>query len=389
MDRYGLIFWIFCSFFVQVAAQTDSAAVSPWRLRGYVKNLQLWNFSSDRNSLLSGGFFHHRLQLRYAPEGAWSGQVDVRNRLFYGDWVRAQPYLPDQLDTDNGLLDLSFVPVKRPALVGSVLIDRLYGQFQCGRWQVRLGRQRINWGMALTWNPNDWFNAYNFLDFDYEERPGSDALRVQYQTGGFGELDLALSSSGSGAERQIGALRYGTHTGRFDWQLLVGVYRRYLALGAGWAGDVGKFGFKGEASLFRPLWSDSLKTIFSTTLSLDYMTSKQLFLSAGLLINTNGQGGATDLARLSQTNLSPTNLMPGKISGLASVNYPFTPLLTGSLTTVYAPNGHLLICIPALGWSVAQNFDLDLTGQLFWLEESGGSVGNAGNGLFLRGRWSY
>jgi hypothetical protein len=389
MVRYIVFFCVFFVFFAQLAAQADSTAVSPWHLRGYVKNLQLWNFSSDRNSLLSGGFFHHRLQVRYAPGSAWSWQADIRNRLFYGEWVRAQPYLPDQLDADNGLLDLSFVPVSRPALVGSVLIDRLYGQFQRGRWQVRLGRQRINWGMALIWNPNDWFNAYNFLDFDYEERPGSDALRVQYQTGGFGNLELALSSGGSGAGRQIGALRYGTHTGRFDWQILAGVYRRYVALGAGWAGDVGKFGFKGETSLFQPLQSDSLETILSATFSLDYMTQKQLFLSAGLLINTNGQGGATDLARLSQTNLSPTNLMPGKVSFLVSANYPFTPLLTGSWTTVYAPNGHLLICIPALGWSVAENFDLDLTGQFFWLEESGGSFGNAGNGLFLRGRWSY
>lgn len=382
-----ILFCNACS--VWLSAQSDSAAtVSPWQIRGYVKNMQVWSFSCDENSLLSGGFFHHRLQVRWAPQGPWSLQADVRNRLFYGEWVRVQPFLADQLDQDNGLMDLSFMPVERPALVGSMIIDRLYGQYQHGRWQLRLGRQRINWGMALTWNPNDWFNAYNFLDFDYEERPGNDALRVQYQTGGFGNLELALSP-GRDPERWIGALRFGSHTGRFDWQALAGVYRNQLALGGGWAGDLGQMGFKGEMSLFQPLQQDSLETALSATLSLDYLSSDQLFLTGGLLINSNGRGGATDLLRLSETNLSPANLMPGKLSFLASAGYPFTPLLNGGLTTVYSPNGHLLIAVPTLGWSVAENFDLDLVGQLFWLEEPGMGFGNAGNGVYLRGRWSY
>jgi hypothetical protein len=389
MHRLLFFILLFCQMAVSLVAQSDSAAkASSWQIRGYVKNMQVWSFSDENNSLLSGGFFHHRLQVRWESRGGWSLQGDARNRLFYGEWVRAQPFLPEQLDQDNGLFDLSFVPVKRPALAGSVIIDRLYGQYRHGPLQLRLGRQRINWGMALTWNPNDWFNAYNFLDFDYEERPGNDALRVQYQTGGFGNLELALSP-GRDPARWIGALRFGSHTGRFDWQALAGVYRSQLALGAGWAGDVGQMGFKGELSLFQPLQPDSLETALSATLSLDYMTSDQLFLTGGLLINTNGRGSATDLLRLSQTNLSPANLMPGKLSFLAAATYPFTPILNGGLTTVYSPNGHLLIAVPTLGWSVAENFDLDLVGQLFWLEEPGSRFGNAGNGVYLRGRWSY
>ena len=39
--------------------------------------------------------------------------------------------------------------------------------------------------MNLVWNPNDLFNAFSFVDFDYEERPGSDALRIQKYTGYF------------------------------------------------------------------------------------------------------------------------------------------------------------------------------------------------------------
>ncbi|HVB02111.1 MAG TPA: hypothetical protein VNE41_00190, partial [Chitinophagaceae bacterium] len=27
----------------------------------------------------------------------------------------------------------------------------------------RLGKQRINWGKTLVWNPNDWFNTFNLF----------------------------------------------------------------------------------------------------------------------------------------------------------------------------------------------------------------------------------
>jgi hypothetical protein len=58
-----------------------------------------------------------------------------------------------------------------------------YLDYTAGKWQFRVGRQRINWGVNLVWNPNDVFNSFSYFDFDYEERPGSDAVRVQYYTG--------------------------------------------------------------------------------------------------------------------------------------------------------------------------------------------------------------
>lgn len=366
----------------------QSPDVSAWTWKGYVKNMQQWTFTGERNSLLSGGFFHSRLMLRYAPNSVWTFDGEVRSRIFYGEWVRLQPGFAGGLDEDPGLIDLSFVPVKRSALVGSIIADRLWAQWQRQRWTFRLGRQRIHWGMAITWNPNDWFNAWNFLDFDYEERPGADALRLQYQAGGFSQFDLAVSPARN-AREWIGALRYGGHTGRFDWQALAGVYRNRLAAGFGWAGDAGQAGFKGEVSMFQPLDSTAGKTSVSATAELNLLLGGNWFVNGALLINSNGLGGSTDLLRLSQTNLSADNLMPGKLSFLASVSHPFTDLLQASLTAVYSPNGHLVILVPTFAWSVAENWDLDLTGQLFWLENTNGNLDNAGNGLFLRTRWSF
>jgi hypothetical protein len=64
--------------------------------------------------------------------------------------------------------------------IGHTNINRLYLDWRKNNWQVRMGRQRINWGVNLVSNPNDLFNTYSFFDFDYTERPGADALRVKH-----------------------------------------------------------------------------------------------------------------------------------------------------------------------------------------------------------------
>ncbi len=382
---------LFTCFYVLLAAllPAQSSKISPWTLKGYVKNLQQWAFSGDPNTLLSGGFFHNRLMLQYAPDSsAWRFDAELRNRLFYGEWVRVQPGLADGLDQDNGLVDLSFVPIKRPALAGSVLADRLWAQWNRNRWTLRLGRQRIHWGMAITWNPNDWFNAWNFLDFDYEERPGTDALRVQYQSGEFSQFDLAVSPA-KNARNVVSAFRYGSHNGRFDWQALAGVYRNRLAAGLGLAGDMGQAGLKAEVSVFQPIDSTAGVTSVSATAEVNMLFGGSWFCNGALLVNSNGLGGNTDLFRLTQTNLSADNLMPGKISVLTSVSHPFTPLLQASLSAIYSPNGQLIILVPSAAWSVAENWDLDLTAQLFWLENTAGHIDNPANAIYLRTRWSF
>lgn len=365
--------------------QQDS--VSRWEFSGYVKNLQNWAFNDQRNSLINGGFFHNRLIVKWLPNSDWTVNAELRNRLFYGEWVRFQPGWAETLDEDSGWADLSFVPVSRSALIGSVVIDRLWTQWQRGRWNLRLGRQRINWAVALTWNPNDWFNAWNFLDFDYEERPGADALRVRYQAGGFSSLDLALSPAGGG--NSTGAARLSGNFRQYDWHLQAGVYRKKLAAGLGWAGNLGEAGFKGEVSVFHPLEEAGGQTSLSATAGADVTFGGDWFVNGGLLINSRGSGGDIDLLELSRSNLSPDNLMPGKVSFLAGGTHAFSPLYTASLTAVYSPNGQLTILIPSVAYSVAENWDVDLTGQLFWFKNEQGTYDNALNWLFLRVRWSF
>lgn len=383
--RFSLIALTTVGHACMLFSQTDS--VSHWDFGGYVKNLQNWIFTDQRNSLYNGGFLHNRLTIKWS-DSDWTVDAELRNRLYYGEWVRFQPGWAESLDQDKGWADLSFVPVKRPALIGSVVSDRLWAQWQHGRWNLRVGRQRINWAVALNWNPNDWFNAWNFLDFDYEERPGADALRVQYRTGSFSALDVAVSPARD-KKQWIGAARFSGNFRQYDWQAQAGVYRNRLAAGLGWAGNLGQAGFKGEISVFQPFDRADGTASVSATAGVDVTLGDSWYVNGGLLVNSRGSSGNIDVFALNRSDLSPDNLMPGKLSFMAGGSHVFTPLFTTSLTGVYSPNGHLTILVPTAAYSVAENWDVDLTGQLFWLKSENGGLKNALNWVILRVRWSF
>ncbi|MFB6258112.1 MAG: hypothetical protein ABEH38_05420 [Flavobacteriales bacterium] len=178
-------------------------------LKGYVKHLNLgsWN-ENDIGKLSNENFFHNRLNFRAYPSKSWTLGIEARNRLFYGEGVKADPRYGDRLlGQYPQRFDLSDLFVNEPGVVMHSKIDRAWVRFSKGKWEVTAGRQRINWGKNLAWNPNDLFNAYSFVDFDYEERPGSDAIWVRYFPKMLSSIDLAYRPGEEGDER-IAALRY-------------------------------------------------------------------------------------------------------------------------------------------------------------------------------------
>jgi len=129
--------------------------------------------------------------------------------------------------------------------------DRLNLNYSYGNWDITLGRQRINWGINTVWNPNDLFNSQNFLDTDYEEKPGSDALRIQYTTGETSSLEIAFHPDKEFKMKQsVLAAIYKFNFRSFDFQILAARYLQDYSMGMGWAGNIKNAGFKGEINYF-------------------------------------------------------------------------------------------------------------------------------------------
>lgn len=333
---------------------------------------------------------HNRFDLRYY-RSSWTLGLGMRNRLFQGASPEQGSSFYQSLDQDAGLMDLSFLYWKSESVLLHTIFDRLWLQYESERWTVRLGRQRINWGMTSLFNPNDLLNQYNFLDFDYEERPGVDALRLQFFPNFFSQVELAIAPQKD--QLKTAALLYRNNQFSYDFQLVGGIYDQNATFGGGWAGAIGGIGFKGEANYYLPL-EDSQEESLVASSDLDYVFSNGLYLSLGYLYN---QSSSPNRGVLAFTNisdgqvLSPKNPYIYRHSALLNINYPISPLFSASLTSMYSPDGSSTILFPSISYSLSTNWDLLLAAQLFLAENNlaAQKLDWFANALFLRLKWSF
>lgn len=367
---------------------------------GYIKNMQTMLFYN-----LGGGLddsyqqlnlIHNRINSTWQPGGELKLRADLRTRVFYGDLSAFQGF--DTLsygqlidDENNDYFDLSLVLLDEDSWVVHSMADRLYLEYIKGDWEVRLGRQRINWGISTVWNPNDIFNAFSFTDFDYEERPGSDALRIKRYTGFASSVEVAVRMFDDFDEAAFAGL-WKFNKGSYDFQVLGGYARRDLVLGGGWAGNLGNAGLKGELTYFHPLEREENKAAFAATVGLDYSFSNSLYLNAGYLFNDNEQSrqsGEISVINLFGFELSARNLYPYRHAIFSQFSYPITPLLNGSAALIYSPvDVHALFLNPVLTLSVKENWDIDLVGQIVMDKEDSGYRSPL-QAAFFRLKFSY
>lgn len=376
-----------------------------WRVNGYIKDLQsVFFFNQSFPELGRNGFqlvdtflvdnlIHNRVNSWWYINEHFTFKADLRTRIFYGDLVRASADFGQMVgDANNDYFDLSVNLVENPSFLVHSMLDRLYLQYTNDDWEIRLGRQRVNWGISTVWNPNDIFNAFDFTDFDYEERPGSDVLRIKRYTGFASSVEFVTRIFDTWDEAVMAGL-WKFNKWNYDVQLLAGLVRRDLAFGLGWAGNLGEAGFKGEATYFRPMeeWFDDYEDAepsFAFTAGADYTFSNSIYLNVGYLYNSNGE---TDISssRLFAFQLSAKNLYPYRHAIFAQVMYPFHPLLNGGLALIYSPvEVDPLFLNPTLTYSIAQNWDLDFVGQITLNDEKRGYVSPV-QALFLRIKWSF
>lgn len=378
----------------KAVAQTDSTSTdstfTPKRylFTGYIKDLQSASFINNANQISTGNLIHNRLIFKYYAPASFTFDIEMRNRLYYGEEVSSNPAFSASLGTDNGYFDLSKKIINANSMILYTQFDRLNLNWHSDQWDITVGRQRINWGVALAWNPNDVFNAYNLLDFDYEERPGNDALRIQHYFSNTSSLELAAKPGRNSDENIVNAL-YKFNTHNYDIQFLGGLYNKDFDIGTGWAGNIKDAGFKGEVSYFRSRnnFADTTGTV-EVSVSVDQSWDPGWYASFSALYNSTGQTTVFNLAALRNTTLDASNLLPFKYSFLPGITKTFSPITTGNFSVLYAPGLNAVVFLPDLTYSISNTWTLDFIGQSFFATLNH-KFQTAGNALYLRVRWSF
>lgn len=377
--------------FFTVAQETDKEKVT---FKGYIKNMGSFNYFND--DLWIEDLTHNRLNFAWYPNTNFTAYVEFRNRLFLGDFVSDIPGYNQIIDSNNDYFDLSANLINNKSALLNVMVDRVYVQWNKNDWEIKLGRQRINWGVNLAWNPNDWFNAYSFFDFDYEERPGSDALRISKYTGVASSIEVAAKVA-EDMDRFVGAAMWRINKWNYDMQFLAGIAQGDLAMGTGWAGNIGKAGFKGELSYFIPVITTAVNQsydyLFLGAFSIDYSFQNSLYLNGSVMYNSFAEvdpafGFSFSGAR--PGNFTVRNVSMYRWSSFVQSSYRFTPLFFGGLSAIAYPGSNAFFINPALTFSLKQNLDLDIVGQLFFDEDPiSGDYGSVSQSGFIRMKWSF
>ena len=333
---------------------------------------------------------HNRLNIRGYIKDNFSIGLELRNRILFNE---------GEFNDDNGYFDLSHYYINNSKFKIHSMIDRMWLKYQKEKIEISIGRQRVNWGINTIWNSNDLFNAYNFIDFDYIERPGSDVVRFQYSGDNLSSIDVVYKPSTIEESSVIAAL-YKINKMGYDFQFLLADYYNDIALGGGWAGNIKNAGFKGEITYFI---SDESSENNSTSLStsIDYSFTNGLYILGSHLYNSNGYSDPQqfELGEVTQDVLSPKNLMPSKNSYIIQASAFITPAINTSFTFLYGQGINFFFFSPNITYDISSSLDASIIGQFFYMNndsdqpiiphaETNNTISRI-NGYYARLKWSF
>ena len=373
-----------------ISAQNED---SPFELKGYLTNMQSVMYENPREDWITDNLFHNRLNFFWYGGEHFSGSMQLRNRFMYGETLKIIPGYIDGMEKDIGWMDLSINLLSGNSYVLNSTLDRVWMQYSTGRFVATAGRQRINWGQTFVWNVNDIFNAYSYFDFDYEERPGSDALRLQFYPNYTSTIELAAKLDS--ADKVTAAALYRFNVFSYDIQFMAGLLQEEDFVGGlGWSGNIGGAAFRGEASYFHPVdnFRDSTG-MFMFSSGFDYIFPNDLMIQAEYLYSSKPCNSTPGFIDFNSGPLTVKQLAFAEHAIFVSGSYQVTPIFTTSLAGMYFPEMKGYYIGPSLTYNVLDNVDLAFFIQYFNFESTdpiNGSIARQQlSMLFLRLKWSF
>ena len=362
-------------------------------LNGYIKDLFMYykpvtSIPGINADQLSSDIIHNRLNFRWYANNQITMAVETRNRVFFGQMIREFPLYKDYIDVDNGIVNLSGIVASGDGWFVHSMIDRAWLDYTGGKWQMRVGRQRVNWGVNLIWNPNDIFNSFSYFDFDYEERPGTDAVKVQYYTGVTSSAQLVYKI-GKNSDKTAIAGMYRLSKFDYDFQFMGGWVGKDYVIGGGWSGDIKGGGFRGEITYFQPREENNgSQEALVASVSGDYTLKNSLYLHTAVLYNSHGTTGKAGGRSFFDQNISAKMLSLARYNLFGEASYPITPLFSGNFSGIVNPCDGSWYAGPSFTYSIGDNWELMLAGQLFYGDEDT-EYGDIGKAIYGRIKWAF
>lgn len=375
MSKIQHILFILLLITSQSALAQSSGKDKSWELKGYLNDMQMVQFQKINDPWILDNEVHNRLDFSWYPGRVFRMGLGMRNRFLFGQGFISNPAYKGSLTTDPGLVNMTWSILSGKSFLMVSQFDRAWFSLTTGKVQITVGRQRINWGQSIVWNPNDIFNTYSFYDFDYPERPGSDAIRLQFYPGYTSTVEAAVKWNSQGKITIAGLGRFNLW--QYDIQFMSGLVNdKDWVIGTGWSGNISQAGFRGEVSYFYPKnLSRDTSGVLLATMGLDYSFSNSLYLIFQVFYNQLPPNFQPEtLLSVYQAPPSPKTLSFSEWNIFLQGTYPITPLLDINLAVMYYPDLNGYFIGPNVNYSIRQNIDLS-----FFLQYFNGRFANTGS----------
>lgn len=353
---------VFLIFTLQAKAQEETPP-RKFSLNGYISSMQSVMFDSIRNNWNVSNLIHNRLNFKWIPTSSITTAVELRNRFSYNhEMDNGENYYSVK---DPGWMNLSLDIFSGKSFLLNTFVDRAWVAYEKGKFNITAGRQRINWSQTFVWNPNDVFNAYSFFDFDYVEKPGSDALRVQYYPNETSSADAAIKINREKKITAAGLYRFNRF--QYDFQFLAGLLNStdYLA-GAGWSGAIKGWTVSGELSYFHPKKHFQDTTgLFMASVATTHSFNDKLSVHGEVLYSSVKKQDIKNFEEFYLAPMTVKNLSFTHYNAFAQASYAVSPLLNTTLALMYFPEVKGYFAGPSVSYSLSDNFDCSLYLQRF------------------------
>nr|WP_321450718.1 hypothetical protein [uncultured Carboxylicivirga sp.] len=353
-------------------------------INGYLVNMQSVSISKipfeipdsldflkrgDNNMYITDIYFQNRLNLFWYANDKLTISAQMRNRLMVGDQMRLDytQQLENSFEMNGNFFNPSWNLAVGNSYILNMAFDRIYAEYSSGNLDLTVGKQRINWGKTFAFNPNDMFNTYSYFDFDYEEKPGTDAFRAMYYTGATSSIEFAANIDS--ASQVSAAVKWNANIWNYDFQFIGGTLKgEDLALGFGWSGYVKNSSWRGELAWYQPFenFADTSGVIMLST-GMDYSIGSKWTVQGEAMVAKLPKGKDIVFFDAYAPPQSVKDLATSPFQLLGSVMFQASPLSTLSLSSIWYPHPDIkgIFLGPSWTYSVADNFSASLYWQYF------------------------
>ena len=241
---------------------------------------------------------------------------------------------------------------------GDVDLDRAFLDVELGDWDLRIGRQAINFGQAQIWNPVDLVDSNSPLDFDVVKE-GIDAFRASWAVSSTASVQGLVAFPDGGT---LALLRGEVLAGTADLGFLAAADARTdeLVLGFDIKGDWG-VGYWIE-SAFHDLseGEDYLQVVAGFDYSL--AVQDQLYLAFQLY---RDESGGTGVADYDYASLGTTRRFLARSYGSLIVGLTFDELTTLNGSVIYNLEDSSFVTTVGLARYFFDNLEVTVRASLF------------------------